>query len=145
MADANQTRRRKTLKKFSYRGVDVADLLNMSTEDFVPLLHSRGRRKFKNGLDPKTQHFLTKLRKAKAAAGEGEKPAPVKTHLRNCMIVPEMIGNVVGVYNGKVFNAVEIRPEMLGHYLGEFSVTYQPPKRKASTQNTAFSKMIQLK
>ena len=37
-----------------------------------------------------------------------------------------MIGSVVGVYNGKVFNNVEIKPEMVGHYLGEFSITYKP-------------------
>ena len=50
----------------------------------------------------------------------------VRTHLRNMIIVPEMIGSVVGVYNGKSFNQVEIKPEMIGHYLGEFSITYKP-------------------
>lgn len=33
----------------------------------------------------------------------------VKTHLRNMIIVPEMIGSVVGVYNGKAFNQIEIK------------------------------------
>ena len=42
------------------------------------------------------------------------------------IIVPDMIGSVVGVYNGKAFTAVEVKPEMLGHYLGEFSITYKP-------------------
>ena len=50
----------------------------------------------------------------------------MKTHLRNMIVVPEMIGSVVGVYNGKSFNNVEIKAEMIGHYLGEFSLTYQP-------------------
>jgi small subunit ribosomal protein S15e len=36
----------------------------------------------------------------------GEKPEPVRTHLRNMLIMPEMIGSVVGVYNGKTFNQV---------------------------------------
>ena len=44
------------------------------------------------------------------------------------IVVPEMIGSVVGVYNGKSFNNVEIKAEMIGHYLGEFSLTYQPVK-----------------
>ena len=146
MADnETQQRRRKSLKKFSYRGVDVADLINLSTEEFVPLLHSRGRRKFKSGINAKTQRFMAKLRKAKAEAGPDGKPAPVKTHLRNCMVVPEMIGNIVGVYNGKVFNAVDIRPEMVGKYLGEFSITYKPVKRKNANAKAAFSKMISLK
>jgi len=36
-----------------------------------------------------------------------------------------MIGSVIGIYNGKSFNQVEIRPEMIGHYLGELSITYK--------------------
>lgn len=38
----------------------------------------------------------------------GEKPDPVRTHLRNMIIVPEMIGSIIGVYNGKTFN--QVRP-----------------------------------
>lgn len=53
--------------------------------------------------------LLKKLRAAKKEATELEKPAVVKTHLRNMVIVPEMVGSVVGVYNGKVFNSVEVK------------------------------------
>lgn len=69
--------------------------------------------------------LIKKLRKAKKAAPPNEKPTVVKTHLRDMIIVPEMIGSVVGIYNGKVFNSVEIKPEMTGHYLGEFSISYK--------------------
>jgi ribosomal protein S19 len=72
--------------------------------------------------------LIKKLRKAKKAAPPNEKPAVVKTHLRNMIVVPEMIGSVVGIYNGKVFNSVEIKPEMTGHYLAEFSCSYKPVK-----------------
>ncbi len=92
--------------------------------------------------------LIKKLRKAKKEAPPNEKPAVVKTHLRDMIVVPEMIGSVVGIYNGKVcsycgssseasvlrdcasqvFNSVEIKPEMVGHYLGEFSVSYKPVK-----------------
>ena len=48
--------------------------------------------------------LINKLRAAKLATEPNEKPAVVKTHLRNMIVVPEMIGSVVGVYNGKVFN-----------------------------------------
>merc|ERR1712072_970359 len=51
-----------------------------------------------------------------------------KTHLRNMVIVPEMTGSIVGVYNGKVFTQVEVKPEMIGHYLGEFSISCKPVK-----------------
>jgi small subunit ribosomal protein S15e len=70
--------------------------------------------------------LIKKLRKAKKEATAHEKPVTVKTHLRNMIIVPEMIGSVVGVYNGKSFVTVEVKPEMTGHYLGEFSITYKP-------------------
>lgn len=72
--------------------------------------------------------LIKKLRKAKKEAPPNEKPAVVKTHLRDMIIVPEMIGSVVGIYNGKVFNSVEIKPEMTGHYLAEFSCSYKPVK-----------------
>ena len=53
------------------------------------------------------------------------KPNPVKTHLRNAIIVPEMVGAIVGVYSGKAFTNVEIKFDMIGRYLGEFSMTYK--------------------
>ena len=45
----------------------------------------------------------------KKAAPAGEKPEPVRTHLRDVVVLPEMIGSLVGVYNGKTFNQVEIK------------------------------------
>lgn len=74
----------------------------------------------------KPMRLISKLRAAKLATEPNEKPAIVKTHLRNMIVVPEMIGSVIGVYNGKVFNTVEVKPEMVGHYLGEFSISYTP-------------------
>jgi small subunit ribosomal protein S15e len=90
------------------------------------MFRARIRRKFKRGLQDKYTRLVKKLRAAKKAATGGEKPEAVRTHLRNMVIVPEMIGSVVGVYNGKVFNTVEIKPEMIGTYLGEYSITYRP-------------------
>lgn len=98
----------------------------MKNEEFAQLCGARVRRRFSRGLGSKPMGLIKKLRAAKLAAEENEKPAIVKTHLRNMIVVPEMIGSVVGVYNGKVFNTVEIKPEMVGHYLGEFSISYTP-------------------
>jgi ribosomal protein uS19 len=101
---------------------------------------------FARGLQRKSLTLIKKLRSAKAAAGEGEKPEPVRTHTRNAIIVPEMIGSVVGIYNGKTFNQVEIRPDMVGHYLGEFSITYKPIRHgKAGIGATNSSRFIPLK
>jgi len=66
-----------------------------------------------------------KCQKSKANTQPGEKPAAVKTHLRDAIIMPEMVGNNVAVHNGKTFNIVEIKFDMIGRYLGEFSLTYK--------------------
>lgn len=117
--------KRRTFKKFTFRGVDLDALLTMKPVELLPLLSSRARRKFNRGLTRKPMALIKKLNKAKKKAPEHEKPEVVKTHLRNMIIVPEMIGSVIGVYNGKTFNAVEIKPEMIGTYLGEYSCTYK--------------------
>lgn len=72
-------------------------------------MHCRARRRFNRGLKRKPLALIKRLRKAKLECGADEKPACVKTHLRDMIIVPEMIGTVVGIYNGKVFNQVEIK------------------------------------
>jgi small subunit ribosomal protein S15e len=82
----------------------------------------------------------------KKDAPAGEKPEVVRTHLRNMIIVPEMIGSVIGVYNGKTFNQVEIKPEMIGHYLAEFSISYKPVKHgRPGIGATHSSRFIPLK
>uniref|UniRef100_A0A3B3CH44 40S ribosomal protein S15 n=1 Tax=Oryzias melastigma TaxID=30732 RepID=A0A3B3CH44_ORYME len=114
--------------KFTYRGVDLDQLLDMSYEQLMQLYCARQRRRLNRGLRRKQQTLLKRLRKAKKEAPPMEKPEVVKTHLRDMIILPEMVGSMVGVYNGKTFNQVEIKPEMCGHYLGEFSITYKPVK-----------------
>jgi small subunit ribosomal protein S15e len=122
-AAAAELKRKRTFRKFSYRGIELDKLLDLSNEDFMNLVHARARRRFQRGLKRKPMGLIKKLRKAKKEALPNEKPAIVKTHLRNMIVVPEMIGSVVGVYNGKSFVTVEIRPEMCAHYLGEFAIT----------------------
>ncbi len=102
------------------------------------LLARQRRRLSSRGLQPKTQTLINKLRAAKKAAPPGEKPAVIKTHLRNMVILPEMIGSVIGVYNGKVFNVVEIKPDMVGYYLGEFSITYKPIRHGRPGESSLF-------
>ena len=149
MADHDQEQnqvKKRTFRKFSYRGIDLEQLLDMKTEQLVELVSSRARRRFSRGLKAKPMSLIKKLRKAKKEAPEHEKPQVVKTHLRNMIVVPEMIGSVVGIYNGKVFNAVEIKPDMVGHYLGEFSITYKPVRHgKPGIGATNSSKFTSLK
>lgn len=68
----------------------------------VQLVHARARRRFQRGLKRRPMGLIKKLRNAKKEAGPNEKPAMVKTHLRDMIIVPEMIGSVVGVYVSRV-------------------------------------------
>lgn len=75
----------------------------------MDLLHCRARRRFLRGLKRKPLALIKKLRKAKKEASPLEKPEVVKTHLRDMIVVPEMVGSIVGVYNGKAFNQVEIK------------------------------------
>eukprot|EP00011_Vannellida_sp_DIVA3-517-6-12_P014517 CAMPEP_0114611516 /NCGR_PEP_ID=MMETSP0168-20121206/4156_1 /TAXON_ID=95228 ORGANISM="Vannella sp., Strain DIVA3 517/6/12" /NCGR_SAMPLE_ID=MMETSP0168 /ASSEMBLY_ACC=CAM_ASM_000044 /LENGTH=143 /DNA_ID=CAMNT_0001822491 /DNA_START=40 /DNA_END=471 /DNA_ORIENTATION=- len=121
------TRKRSAFKKFTYRGIDLDALLDMSNSEFAAIITSRQRRRLtRRGLARRHGALTTKLRNAKRDVVQGEKPPVVKTHLRNMIILPEMVGSVVGIYNGKEFNAVEIKPEMIGMYLGEFSISYRP-------------------
>ena len=98
-------------------------LLDLSSEQLRDVVHARARRRFNRGLKRKPMGLIKKLRKAKQEAKPNEKPDLVKTHLRNMIVVPEMIGSVIGIYSGKEFNLVEIKPEMVGFYLGEFSIS----------------------
>lgn len=117
---------KKAFKKFSYRGVDLEQLLELKTDKLVELFCARQRRRFRRGLGRKPLALVKKLRKAKREVQGMDKPETIRTHLRNMIIVPEMIGAIVGVYNGKVFNTVEIKPEMVGTYLAEYAITYKP-------------------
>lgn len=105
----DEIRKKRPFKTFSYRGVDLEQLVKISQTELKRLFPCRLRRKLNRGLKRKPQTLLKKLRRAKKEAPPMEKPGIVKTHLRNMVILPEMIGSIVGVYNGRVFNQVEIK------------------------------------
>eukprot|EP01080_Neovahlkampfia_damariscottae_P012516 gene12516-6264_t len=113
-------------KTYTFRGIELDDLVKLSTDEFSRLIRSRARRRIMRGLGQKPEKFLAKCRKAKKLCQPGEKPPPVKTHMRDMIILPEMIGNIVGVHNGHQYAGVEIKDDMIGHALGEFAITYVP-------------------
>merc|ERR1711973_356018 len=148
MADEQpqEVRKKRVFRTFTYRGVDLDQLLDMSHEQLKELFPARQRRRMERGFNRKHIDFLKKLRKAKKECPALEKPAIVKTHLRNMIILPEMVGSMVGVYNGKAFNQVEIKAEMIGHYLAEFAITYKPVKHgRPGIGATHSSRFIPLK
>ncbi|MGB9778096.1 MAG: 30S ribosomal protein S19 [Candidatus Bathyarchaeales archaeon] len=114
-------------KEFTYRGYTLSQLQNLSMDEFINLLPSRQRRSFQRGLTPEQRILLEKIREAKEALRKGGN-VKVKTHVRDMIILPEMVGLTIFVHNGKEFVPVEIKPEMIGHYLGEFAITNKPVK-----------------
>ena len=89
--------KKKTFKKQIYRGVELEKLLEYPMDQLVKLLKSRQRRRFAHGIHQRYDRLIKKLRKAKKDAPYGEKPKAVKTHLRNCIVLPEMVGSIVDV------------------------------------------------
>ncbi|MCD6455375.1 MAG: 30S ribosomal protein S19 [Methanophagales archaeon] len=130
-----------TLKKkeeeFTYRGYTLAKLKKMSLGDLADLLGARQRRKLKRGLSSDEEKLLERSKTDKES---------VKTHLRDAIILPGMVGKKVGIHNGKSFEFVEIKTEMIGHYLGEFALTRKKVLHgSAGVGATRSSKYVPLK
>ncbi len=108
--------------KFHYRGYTLEELKKMNMDTFIQLLPARARRSLKRGLPPRQKKLLERLRRAYRAKKHG-KDLLTRTHVRDMLVFPEMVGLTIGVYNGLDYNVVEIKPDMIGHFLGEFSPT----------------------
>jgi small subunit ribosomal protein S19 len=106
-------------KEFRYRGFTVDQLNSMSTEAILQLLPSRARRSLNRGISDDKRKLLEDLRSQKDGKLEGQ----IKTHARDMIILPVMVGATVSVYTGKEFIPILIKPEMIGHYLGEYAIT----------------------
>ncbi|MEM3665965.1 MAG: 30S ribosomal protein S19 [Candidatus Bathyarchaeia archaeon] len=117
-------------REFAYRGYTLNQLQGMSMDEFINLLPSRQRRSLRRGLTSEQRILLEKIRRAKEILRKGGNEI-IKTHVRDMIILPEMVGITIHVHNGKEFVPVEIKPEMIGHYLGEFAVTNKPVKHGA--------------
>ena len=107
------------VKEFNYRGIPIAELESLSLEKVFSLLNSRQRRSLTRGITDSTRKLIEEIKAAKA----GTLTNPIKTHLRDLIILPSMMGVTVNVFSGKEFVPVQLRPEMIGHYLGEYVIT----------------------
>ncbi|MCD6367935.1 MAG: 30S ribosomal protein S19 [Candidatus Aenigmarchaeota archaeon] len=122
---------------FTYRGKTLEELKKMSLDEFAELLTSRKRRSLKRGLSYEQKKLLEKLRNGKTY---------VKTKKRDMIILPEMVGKKIGVYNGKEYVPLEITPEMIGLYLGEMVMTRKEVKHSSPGMGaTRSSKFVPLK
>jgi small subunit ribosomal protein S19 len=124
--------------KFIYRGKEIEELKKMNLEEFSKIITSHERRALRRGFTENEKKLLLKIR---------EKPNGFyKTHSREMVIIPEMVGVKIGIHNGKEFVSVDIKPEMLGHRLGEFVMTRRPVKHSSPGFGaTKSSKYVPLK
>jgi len=127
-----------SMAKFTYKGRSEEELRKMSAAEFMKLVPSRQRRSLRRGMTEIQKKVLARIR---------ENPKKfIKVKLRDMIIVPEMLGARLGVYNGKEFVQLEIRPDTLGHRLGEFVTTRKPVKHSSPGFGaTRSSKYIPLK
>ncbi len=126
------------MAKFSYKGKNAEELEKMSIEDFSGLIKSRARRSLKRGLPETQKKLLEDIRKN---SGKFH-----RTHCREMVIIPEMVGVKIGLYNGKEFVTIEVKDYMIGHRLGEFAVTRKQIKHSAPGFGaTKSSKFVPLK
>ena len=109
-------------KVFKFRGYSLEELQAMSLEEVIELLPSRQRRSLKRGFLPRQEKVLAKMEKVDIENNNG-RPEVIKTHCRDMIVLPNMVGYTFGIYNGREFVEVTIKPEMIGCYFGEFAQT----------------------
>lgn len=103
------------LKIFTYRGKTIEELQKMNFNEFIKLLPSRQRRTLQRGFTEPQKKLLEKIKKAK----DGLKKKPVRTHCRDMIVLPDMVGMIIYVHSGKTFEPIRVVEEMIGHYFGE--------------------------
>ena len=138
--------KKQIFKKFSYRGNDLKKLIDMNMDEMSQQLRSRQRRKLRRKMGTKYARFINKLLEAKKHTAAGDKPAAVKTHLRDCIVLPSMVQSVINIHKGNGYSNIEVKPEMIGYYLGEFAVTYKRVSHgKPGVGATHSSKFVPIK
>ena len=132
------------VKEFTFKGKTLDELQKLNLEDFANLLTSKEKRHILRGLSEPERKLLKKIRKVKA---QGK--TTIQTHAREMVIIPEMIGLTINIHNGKTFLPFEIKEEMLGKRLGEFSHTrtfssHTPADKKAAQEAASGLSLIHI-
>ncbi len=103
------------VREFKYRGKSMDELTSLSTDELRNILNSRQRRSLLRGFSEEKRALLAEIKNVDDKV--------IRTHLRDMIILPIMVGKTIHVHNGKEFIPIEIKPEMIGHYLGEYAIT----------------------
>ncbi len=107
------------VRKFEYRGIKQAELEALPLTKIFELFNSRQRRSLTRGITDGKRKLIEEIKSAKA----GKEAGPIKTHVRDLIVLPYMVGATIHVYSGKEFQPVTISVEMIGHYIGEYVIT----------------------
>ena len=125
-------------KIFTYRGKTIEELKSMPVDDFMKLAKSRARRHAKRGFSDLEKKLIDDIKNNPGKF--------VKTHARDMIVLPGFVGTKVGIHNGKEFVSVDVKDEMVGHRLGEFSQTRKVLKHSGvGVGATKSSKFVALK
>ncbi|MCX9086734.1 MAG: 30S ribosomal protein S19 [Candidatus Methanoperedens sp.] len=123
--------------EFTFRGKSVEDLKKLSHDEFALLVPSRQRRTIQRGFSEDHKKLLHKVK---------IKDQNIRTHLRDMIVLPEMVGLKIAIHSGKEFVPIDIIPEMMGHYFGEFVLTRKKVSHGAAGIGaTKSSKFVPLK
>ena len=107
------------VKEFHYKGKTNEELRSISNDELFTILNSRQRRSLKRGLSDNKKKLIAEI----TLAAQGKSKNQIKTHQRDIIILPYMIGVTVNVYSGKEFTPITLSTEMIGHYIGEYVIT----------------------
>ncbi|MBT3940737.1 30S ribosomal protein S19 [Candidatus Woesearchaeota archaeon] len=127
------------VKEILFHGKKLEELQQMGYSELANILSARARRALNRGFTDQQKKLLVKIKESK------NKTKPIKTHCRDMIIVPEMVGQLLQVYSGNSFVPFTPTVEMVGRYLGEFVVTRREVKHKApgvgATRSTKHASM----
>jgi len=112
-------------KEFTYKGLAIEELKKLDVREFAKYLRSRQRRTVLRQFQ-KIENFINRAREKQ------DKDKKIKTHQRDLVVVPQMVGMKISIYNGNTFVPVEVSGEMLGHKFGEFSPTRNRVKHSSA-------------
>ncbi|MDD1724477.1 MAG: 30S ribosomal protein S19 [Methanospirillum sp.] len=137
MAKKIQKKLPRRKEEFTYHGYKIDELRAMSLQDMIPVMPARARRKVLRGWTLGEEKLLSDIKKQESR---------IRTHQRDMIILPEMIGKELEIHNGKDFVKVELQPESVFHYLGEFALTRRKVAHgSAGIGATRSSKFVPLK
>lgn len=111
-------------KEYVFRGRKPEELKGLSLSEFADITNASARRKIRRGFTDQEKTLLERLKKSKKAF--------VKTHCRDMLIIPEMVGKTIKVHTGKDWIELNITVEMLGCRLGEFALSRKNVKHSSA-------------